>query len=179
MASRYATALILSQVSLALDSGMIVIIFIVVLLLTLLFTMFSSVDNNWCNLLFPNGTVSYNKTKHFRLRRSTWLPNDLRHNSAQNFWAQKMKIVSSRQVWTRRTDICIVDIEHIYCHPIIFENLHLLHMLHCCIVFNLYWTFSIWIYINLFFVFFVCVFLCYCFVPHPAFIHNSICVPIW
>ena len=38
---------------------MIVIIFIVVLLLTLLFTMFSSVDNNWCNLLFPNGTVSY------------------------------------------------------------------------------------------------------------------------
>ena len=53
------TALILSQVSVALDSGMIVIIFIVVLLLTLLFTMFSSVDNNWCNLLFPNGTVSY------------------------------------------------------------------------------------------------------------------------
>ena len=50
----------LSQVFLALDSGMVVIIFIIVLLLTLLFTMFSSVDNNWCNLLFPNGTVSYN-----------------------------------------------------------------------------------------------------------------------
>lgn len=45
-----------TKVYLALDSGMVVVIFIVVLLLTLLFTMFSSVDNNWCNLLFPNGT---------------------------------------------------------------------------------------------------------------------------
>ena len=49
-----------SQVYLALDSGMVVVIFIIVLLLTLLFTMFSSVDNNWCNLLFPNGTVRHN-----------------------------------------------------------------------------------------------------------------------
>ena len=41
----------------SLDSGMIVVIFIIMVLLTLLATMLSSVNNNWCNLLFPNGTV--------------------------------------------------------------------------------------------------------------------------
>ena len=50
-------SIFLLKASLSLDSGMIVVIFIIVLLLTLLLGMFSSVDNNWCNLLFPNGSV--------------------------------------------------------------------------------------------------------------------------
>ena len=43
---------------LQLDSGMVVVIFIILVLLTLLFGMLSSVNNPWCNLLCPNGTVS-------------------------------------------------------------------------------------------------------------------------
>ena len=39
------------------DSGIIVVIIIIVVLLTLLFGMLSVVNNDWCNLLFPNGTV--------------------------------------------------------------------------------------------------------------------------
>ena len=40
------------------DSGMVVVVFIIVVLLALLTGMLASVNNNWCNLLFPNGTVS-------------------------------------------------------------------------------------------------------------------------
>ena len=39
------------------DSGMVVVVFIIVVLLALLTGMLASVNNNWCNLLFPNGTV--------------------------------------------------------------------------------------------------------------------------
>ena len=42
---------------LRLDSGMVVVIFIILVLLTLLAFMLSSVNNPWCHLLFPNGTV--------------------------------------------------------------------------------------------------------------------------
>ena len=41
------------------DSGMVVVVFIIIVLLTLLFGMLSSVNNPWCHLLFPNGTVMY------------------------------------------------------------------------------------------------------------------------
>ena len=41
------------------DSGMVVVVFIILVLLTLLFGMLSSVNNPWCHLLFPNGTVMY------------------------------------------------------------------------------------------------------------------------
>ena len=45
------------KIRLRCDSGMVVVVFIILVLLTLLFGMLSSVNNPWCNLLFPNGTV--------------------------------------------------------------------------------------------------------------------------
>ena len=39
------------------DSGLIVIIFMIVVYLALLFYLLLDVNNDFCNLLFPNGTV--------------------------------------------------------------------------------------------------------------------------
>ena len=47
------------KIRLRCDSGMVVVVFIIIVLLTLLFGMLSSVNNPWCHLLFPNGTVMY------------------------------------------------------------------------------------------------------------------------
>ena len=47
------------KICLRCDSGMVVVVFIILVLLTLLFGMLSSVNNPWCHLLFPNGTVMY------------------------------------------------------------------------------------------------------------------------
>ena len=47
------------KIRLRCDSGMVVVVFIILVLLTLLFGMLSSVNNPWCHLLFPNGTVMY------------------------------------------------------------------------------------------------------------------------
>ena len=48
------------KIRLRVDSGMVVVVFIILVLLTLLSAvMLSSVNNPWCHLLFPNGTVMY------------------------------------------------------------------------------------------------------------------------
>ena len=57
----------------AVDTGMVVVIFISLMYMVLVFTLLFYVKNDWCDLLFKNMTVSKTSVYSVQLRKTTEL----------------------------------------------------------------------------------------------------------